>query len=59
MFAIFLQQDHDSNWVPFFKPTYKDAQQFAEDKIKEKGHIKYVNYYVCEILDYSHDFSQG
>ena len=48
-----MQQTHDSNWVPFFTKTFTEADLLATKLIKTKD---YTNYYIGEVLTFSHDF---
>jgi len=52
-FIIFMQNKHDSNWVPFFKNTYTESETLAID-LMESG--EYINYYIGEGLTCSYDF---
>lgn len=53
LFCVFMQQTHDSNWVPFFTKTFTEADLLATKLIKTKD---YTNYYIGEVLTFSHDF---
>ena len=53
LFCVFMQQIHDSNWVPFFTETFTEADLLAKELIKTK---EYTAYYIGEVLTFSHDF---
>lgn len=52
-YVVFMQQAHNSDWVPFFKQKFEDAQELADKLMKKE---EYSEYYVAKVLTYSHDF---
>lgn len=53
MIVVFMQQKHDSNWIPFFKKTIDEAETFVSASEKDDD---YEASYICEVISFSRNY---
>lgn len=53
MIVVFMQQKHDSNWIPFFKKTIDEAEILVSILVKDDD---YEAHYICEVISFSRNY---